>query len=257
MNGETELAVKIVDRLNDVAKEIDYDGLIDKVEEANKVQPDIVEQFKNKTKEHFHKISGADDNYVTEYVCGYLNEIIEKNELNIEIEDIVISGSRCRGIERKDSDLDIVIQVKSEYKEDFIFNIFNEKELSICGIKVDINPIKENETGTLETYLPRVEKYLEEKVNQKNQEQDNILSHLKDIVALKNEEMEEDNCNYIDGIPNNTSKKENKQEISEESESFPMKKTFRERLEEKKQRVKEMNMKERNRENKNVGIICN
>lgn len=82
MNGETELAVKIVDRLNDVAKEIDYDGLIDKVEEANKVQPDIVEQFKNKTKEHFHKISGADDNDVTEYVCGYLNEIIEKNELN-------------------------------------------------------------------------------------------------------------------------------------------------------------------------------
>lgn len=112
--------------------------------------------------------------------------------------------------------------------------------------------VKENETGMLETYLPRVEKYLEEKVNQKNHEQDNTLPHLKDIVALKNEEMEEDNCNYIDGIPNNTSKKEKKQEISEES--FSMKKTFRERLEEKKQRVKEMNMKERNRENKNVGI---
>ncbi|MFR2766038.1 MAG: hypothetical protein ACLTA4_10840 [Clostridium sp.] len=44
-----------------------------------------------------------------------------------------------------------------------LFNAFNEDGLMIGGIKVDINPITEGKTGTLATYLPRVESYLAEK----------------------------------------------------------------------------------------------
>ena len=47
-----------------------------------------------------------------------------------------------------------------------MFNLFHEDKFKIGGILVDINPITEYKTGTLEEYLPGVEKYLEEKVMQ-------------------------------------------------------------------------------------------
>ena len=42
----------------------------------------------------------------------------------------------------------------------------NEDSIYIAGIQVDINPITEGRTGTLETYLPEVETYLQEKAQQ-------------------------------------------------------------------------------------------
>ena len=44
-----------------------------------------------------------------------------------------------------------------------MFNLLHEDKFSIGGVKVDINPITECRIGTLEEYLPGVEKYLEEK----------------------------------------------------------------------------------------------
>ncbi len=42
-----------------------------------------------------------------------------------------------------------------------LFDTFNGDALHIGGVKVDINPITAQRTGTLETYLPQVEDYLE------------------------------------------------------------------------------------------------
>ena len=39
----------------------------------------------------------------------------------------------------------------------------NEDSFKIDGVKVDINPIKAEKTGMLETYFPKAEKYLTEK----------------------------------------------------------------------------------------------
>ena len=44
-----------------------------------------------------------------------------------------------------------------------MFNLLHEDKFRIGGVLVDINPITEYKTGTLEEYLPGVEKYLEEK----------------------------------------------------------------------------------------------
>lgn len=46
-------------------------------------------------------------------------------------------------------------------REDDLFNAFNEDGLHIGEVKVDINPITAQRTGTLETYLPQAEEYLE------------------------------------------------------------------------------------------------
>lgn len=90
---------------------------------------------------------------------------IQKNSriLEFELVDVVVSGSRCRGLEKAGSDLDVVVEYKGREHEDDLFNAFNEDGLMIGGIKVDINPITEGRTGTLATYLPGVESYLAEK----------------------------------------------------------------------------------------------
>lgn len=81
--------------------------------------------------------------------------------LHAQIVDAAVVGSRCRGLEREGSDLDVVVELSTNEREDDLFNTFNEDGLHIGGIKVDINPITEQRTGSLETYLPQVEEYLE------------------------------------------------------------------------------------------------
>ena len=83
--------------------------------------------------------------------------------MDIELVDVAVSGSRCRGLEQENSDLDVVVEYRGGEREDSLFNTFNEDGFSIGGVKVDINPITEGKTGTLGQYLPGVEAYLEEK----------------------------------------------------------------------------------------------
>jgi len=81
----------------------------------------------------------------------------------IKLAGIAIYGSRCRGMEKEDSDLDIVVEYTGSEREDDLFNAFNEDGFMIGGVKVDINPITEEKTGTLGVYLPRAEAFLTEK----------------------------------------------------------------------------------------------
>ena len=54
-----------------------------------------------------------------------------------------MSGSRCRGLENDNSDIDVVVEIKgSDLKEDALFNIFHEEGMKIDGITVDINPVR-------------------------------------------------------------------------------------------------------------------
>lgn len=43
--------------------------------------------------------------------------------------NVIISGSRCRGLESKNSDIDIVVEYKGSEHEDTPFNAFNEDGL--------------------------------------------------------------------------------------------------------------------------------
>ena len=78
----------------------------------------------------------------------------------IKLAGIAIYGSQCRGMEKEDSDLDIVVEYTGSEREDDLFNAFNEDGFMIGGVKVDINPITEEKTGTLGVYLPRAEAFL-------------------------------------------------------------------------------------------------
>ena len=142
---------------------IDYDELMEKVEEANHTTPpiDVVAEFRAKTKELFHEISEMNPSEIEETVKCHVQAKIDESGIAAEIVDVAVAGSRCRGLEREGSDLDVVVELSTNEREDVLFDTFNEGGLHIGGIQVDINPITAQRTGTLETYLPKVEEYLD------------------------------------------------------------------------------------------------
>jgi len=151
---------------NDELIPIDYDGLMKYVEAANHIEPqtqgNVVENFKAKTNELFHEISEMNPAEIEETIKRHVQSKIDEYVIQAEIIDVAVVGSRCRGLEREGSDLDVVVELSTNEREDDLFNAFNNDDgIYIGGIKVDINPITTQRTGSLETYLPQVEDYLE------------------------------------------------------------------------------------------------
>lgn len=154
---------------------VEYEELMEKTEAVEREQlneriraeapeaDSVVADFKAKTEELFNGVNGQTQDDIEQTVCAYLQSKIDEYEIDVELVDVVVSGSRCRGLEKAGSDLDVVVEYKGREHEDDLFNAFNEDGLMIGGIKVDINPITEGKTGTLATYLPGVESYLAEK----------------------------------------------------------------------------------------------
>lgn len=124
----------------------------------------VAQEFRKVTYEKFHEIKGLSSLDMEAAAREYINRVVEKNDLDVEIIGVVLHGSRARGIEREDSDIDFVVEYKGDIKEDAFFDLLHEKESRINNIdlKVDINPIRAEETGTLASYLPMAEEYLQE-----------------------------------------------------------------------------------------------
>ena len=167
---------------------IDYDGLMEKAEQAEmahlgerirKEVPEateskVIAEFKARTEELWNGINGQTQKDIELTIYTYLQSKIDEYDMDIELVDVAVSGSRCRGLEQENSDLDVVVEYRGGETEDSLFNTFNEDGLSIGGVKVDINPITEGKTGTLGQYLPGVEAYLAEKraaLQERNTEQ--------------------------------------------------------------------------------------
>ena len=171
---------------------IDYDGLMEKVEEANEVVPknqesSIITDFRAKTNEVFHDISEMNPAEIEETIKCHVQAKIDEYDIDATIIDAVVVGSRCRGLEKDSSDLDVVVELSTNEREDDLFNAFNEDGLHIGEVKVDINPITAQRTGTLETYLPQAEKYLESIRQEREQE---LTQQMHTQGEMKKEEVE-------------------------------------------------------------------
>lgn len=92
---------------------------------------------------------------------------------------MILSGSRCRGIEKFGSDLDVVVDYKGNIREDDFFNILHEDGFAIAGIAVDINPITEDKTESLAEYLESAEQYLKEKAQERKTERPSVREKIK------------------------------------------------------------------------------
>ena len=171
---------------------IDYDGLMEKVEEANEVvqknqESNIITDFRAKTNAVFHDISEMNPTEIEETIKCHVQAKIDEYDIDATIIDAVVVGSRCRGLEKDSSDLDVVVELSTNEREDDLFNAFNEDGLHIGDVRVDINPITAQRTGTLETYLPQAEEYLESIRQEREQE---LTQQMQTQVEMENEEVE-------------------------------------------------------------------
>lgn len=138
-------------------KEFDRHEALDKAYEN-----ELVSNFKTKTAAEFVPIDGMNASEIEEKVRDYVNTVLTENEIDAQIVDLAVTGSRSRKLESDRSDLDITIEFTSELKEDALFNILHDEAFEIGGVTVDINPIRKEETGSLGYYLESAEKTIYE-----------------------------------------------------------------------------------------------
>lgn len=148
-------------------------------EKENQLAVSVISDFRKKTTEQFHPVDGMSAEEIEEMVSYYVQAKIIENDLNAQVENVIISGSRCRGIEKNGSDLDVVVDYKGTIREVDFFNKLHEDGFAIAGIAIDINPITEDKTGLLAEYLESAEQYLKEKAQERKPERPSVREKIK------------------------------------------------------------------------------
>lgn len=166
-----------------------------------------VEKFKYLTQKKFNSIDGIPASEVVEITKSYIEELINDNGFDAGIVDIAIYGSRSRGLETPDSDIDVVFEYNGSEREDDLFNLLHSEELYIGNVPVDTNPIRKEESGSLSEYLQRADVYLRKKAESQKlvREQKNsfIKSLAKELYQARNgDENVENEKIFIDEVLN-------------------------------------------------------
>ena len=162
----SEAEIVNFEELSEKAEEVEQADLAAQQAEIIENNANVVADFRARTEELFHSLDGQSAEDIEKTVYAYVQAQIDEYGLDAKIVDVVVAGSRCRGMEQENSDLDVVVEYTGLTREDDLFNMLHEDSIYIAGIRVDINPITEGRTGTLETYLPEVETYLQGKAQQ-------------------------------------------------------------------------------------------
>ncbi|SUY02073.1 YodL domain-containing protein [Blautia producta] len=182
---------------------MEYDELLEKVEN---VEAEILQEARSQRKrvpvisDHTETeagLNGTSRSEIEETVWAIAQAEIIENDLDARIQAVRVYGSRTRdGLYNEDSDLDVVIAYEGTVREDDLFSVLNEAGYKVGNMKVDMNPIRPDKTGTLEDFLEKSERYLDEKT-----EQMKAKGEYKPLAKV--EELEEANYNMIDNVLNN------------------------------------------------------
>ena len=133
--------IKIVDNINESSKNYFIESDIQGFEHIS------LDELKDLILDGIH--DRMIENDVTDYEAKILN--------------MAIIGSRNRHTAKSDSDLDVVLEYSGKMREDDFFDILHSEtedgEFEIDGIAIDVNPIRAQQTGTLEDYLNKSKKY--------------------------------------------------------------------------------------------------
>uniref|UniRef100_UPI004028905D hypothetical protein n=1 Tax=Lachnospira eligens TaxID=39485 RepID=UPI004028905D len=156
-------------------------------EKEDQLAVSVNSDSRKKTTEQFHPVDGMSAVEIEEMVSYYVQAKIIENDLDAQVENVIISGSRCREIEKNGSDLDVVVDYKGTIREDDFFNILHEDGFTIAGIVVDINPITEDKTGLLAEYLESTEQYLIEKARERKLEKPSVREKIKQAKQITRE----------------------------------------------------------------------
>lgn len=135
----------------------------DKKEISEKSAESNVEVTNEEVMHSISPIEGYTYSEVIDMVQNDVENILsEEGADNVEAVEFWAHGSRMRGNAKEDSDLDVVMFYKGNEKEDFLFNLINEHELAIEGIKVDVNPIRISNEQDIARYKEKSARYDQE-----------------------------------------------------------------------------------------------
>ena len=155
-------------------------------QKENQLAANVIADFRKQTQEKFHPVDEMNAGEIEEMVSYYVQAKIIENDLDAKVENVILYGSRCRGIEKTDSDLDVVVDYKGTIREDDFFNVLHEDGFTIAGIAVDINTITEDKTGPLAEYLESAERYLTEKAQERKPEKTSVREKIKQAKQIQN-----------------------------------------------------------------------
>lgn len=72
-------------------------------QKENILSTKVIADFRDKAVEHFHPVDGMNGEEIEEMVSYYVQAKIIENNLDAQVENVILSGSRCRGIEKNGS----------------------------------------------------------------------------------------------------------------------------------------------------------
>lgn len=173
--GNLKRFIREFEIVEDVKEDIDFDELENHflkevnsdipIKEDQKTQGDsdktIVEEFKEKTKKYYKEIDGLDLNDVEECAKFYVQSVIEQNGINVEIEDVIVTGSRARGYEDQDSDLDMIVVYKGSFPQAALLSLLYKDKVVVGDVTVDFDTFSLDKGESLGKYLTEAEKYME------------------------------------------------------------------------------------------------
>lgn len=119
-----------------------------------------LEGFRQKTDKLFQPIDSMTASEIEEYVSETIRSIIEKENIPVTIGEVILYGSRCRGLENENSDIDFLVEYQGDYAEYALFNTLYENRFCIEDKVVDLNPV---EIGSTLEHLQQAEEYLGKK----------------------------------------------------------------------------------------------
>ena len=134
--------------------------------QRGEIQGDVYSGGENAAPQGNQQVSGSEipnnqipglKGYTTDEVVNLTKEhIADILGGDIRIVDMRVIGSRSNGTNSENSDLDVLVEFDGDISEDAFFNAVNgEDALYIDGVRVDINPITKDKSGTIEQWVNR------------------------------------------------------------------------------------------------------
>lgn len=129
--------------------------------ERKMIEKQAIVEFKKVT-DHYFELNYKKQDIIEKRVLNYLYDILQEYSIKADILDIILIGSRSRGLENKSSDLDIIVLYKGDINEDDFFNLLSKHPYYIDNVLVDFNP-KNQEKIDINSWLQEEDNYLTKK----------------------------------------------------------------------------------------------
>lgn len=111
---------------------------------------------------------GMSEEEAVSFIRCDIENVLADCDIDIDIEEVWLHGSRMRGTHRPTSDLDAVLFYSGSFREDSLFNILHDTDVfdvSLNGIAVDVNPVRVRSAADIDRYKRKSREYDKKKTH--------------------------------------------------------------------------------------------